>query len=233
MISTLKKIICAALTALGLFNASCSKTKWIWNTEEEYFKLPYWNERVEAFKKIKHKPHTCKLFIGDSITEGYELNKHYSDNTIVNMGIGGDFTSGILMRLDVVKKLQPKKIFLMIGINDISKNVPRELTQKRYAEIISTIRKDCPEAALYVQSNLPTAHMGGSDATNSMVLLEVNLLNAFLQEQCTMNGATFIDLYPLFELNGMLNERYTYDGLHINNEGYKIWTSAIQTYVEI
>ncbi len=232
MLSNFKKIICAALTAIGLFSNSCSKTKWIWNTEEEYYNLPFWNQRVEEFKKIKRDPNTCTLFIGDSITEGYELNKHFSDNTMVNMGIGGDFTSGILMRLNVVKKLQPKKIFIMIGINDITKGVPRDITHKRYDEILNTLKRDCPNAAIYVQSNLPTTGMGGGAESNQLVLNEVYALNTFLQEECTAKGATFINLYPLFELEGTLNPEYTYDGLHINNDGYKVWTEAIRSMVE-
>ncbi len=232
MFSSLKKIVCAVLTAFSLFTSSCSKTKWVWNTEEEYFKLPYWNQRVEEFKKIKHDPNTCKLFIGDSITEGYELNKHYSDNTLVNMGIGGDFTSGILMRLDIVKNLQPKKIFIMIGINDITKAVPRDVIHRRYAEIITRLKKDCPKAQLYVQSNLPTSGLGGSDESNNAVLAEVLALNAFLQEQCALKNVTYINLYPLFELDGKLNSCYTYDGLHISNDGYTLWTDTIRALVE-
>ena len=65
MLDSLKKIAYAALTTIGLFTSSCSKSKWIWNTEAEYFKLPYWSERVEQFKKIKREPNTAKLFIGD------------------------------------------------------------------------------------------------------------------------------------------------------------------------
>ena len=173
------KLICAVLTAVGFASTGCHKTKWIWETEEEYFKLPYWDQRVKELHKRGYQVGNGTFFIGDSITEGYDLYRMYGDNTIVNMGIGGDFTSGVLMRLDLVKKYKPKKVFLMIGINDILKNVPLELIQKRYAEIIDVIRRDSPTTQLYIQSNLPTLNLGGNKLTNQSILDSVSDLNEF------------------------------------------------------
>ena len=226
-----RKLICAFLTAMGFATTGCHKTKWIWETEEEYFKLPYWDQRVKELHKREYQTGNGTFFIGDSITEGYDLYRMYGDNTIVNMGIGGDFTSGVLMRLDLVKKYQPKKVFLMIGINDILKNVPIELIQKRYAEIIDTILRDSPTTHLYIQSNLPTLNLGGNLTTNQPILDKVNQLNEFLRIQCATKGAEFIDLHTHFMKDGQLNAEYTYDGLHISEAGYQLWTQIISECV--
>lgn len=226
-----RKLICAFLTAMGFATTGCHKTKWVWETEEEYFKLPYWDQRVKEMHKREYQSGRETFFIGDSITEGYDLYRMYNDNTIVNMGIGGDFTSGVLMRLDLVKEHKPKKVFLMIGINDILKNVPMDVIQKRYGEIIDRIRHDSPETKLFVQSNLPTLNMGGTAETNQAVLDKVNLLNSFVQLRCQEKGATFLELYHHFIRDGQLNPDYTYDGLHISEAGYQEWTRLIQEYV--
>lgn len=227
-----RKLMCAFLTALGFATSGCHKTRWVWETEEEYFKLPYWDQRVKELRKKEYQNGTGTFFIGDSITEGYDLYRMYGDNTIVNMGIGGDFTSGVLMRLDLVRKHQPKKIFLMIGINDILKNVPMDVIQKRYGEIIDKIRSESPSTELYIQSNLPTYNLGGNQSTNQPVLDLVSQLNTFLMAQCASKGAQFIDLHSHFMKDGQLNPEFTYDGLHISEAGYQLWTQLISDKVK-
>jgi lysophospholipase L1-like esterase len=84
---------------------------------------------------------------------------------------------------------------------------------------------------VYVQSNLPTVGYGGSDASNKIIVDQVKQLNAFLKEQCHIFNCTFIDLYPYFEKDDVLVQAYTYDGLHISEAGYQLWTSIIKDLV--
>lgn len=167
------------------------------------------------------------------MTEGYDLRRHFEMDSLVNMGISGDFTSGVLKRTDLVKKLQPKKIFIMIGINDILKSVPQDRIKSQYAEILSELQEYCPDATVFVQSNLPTSGMGGNDASNSTVLEKVKDLNQFLVTQCLAKNIAFVNLYPLFEnVDLKLNPDYTYDGLHLNDAGYVVWTEQILPLVK-
>jgi lysophospholipase L1-like esterase len=101
--------------------------------------------------------------------------------------------------------------------------------QSNYSDIIDLIRKKCPDAQLYVQSNLPCDQSVSAELTNDVLVNHVRELNGFLQTQCAEKGATFINLYPLFEIEGKrLDPKLTYDGLHLNHEGYIVWTNAIQ-----
>lgn len=228
----LKKIGCGVLAALGISLGACHKSKFVWETEDQYFKLPMWNNRVKEFNEIRRKPGTATLFIGDSITEGYDLQRMFGDTNIINMGIGGDFTSGILMRLEPVKTLEPRKIFIMIGINDITKNTPLETTISRYGEIIDRIHQLSPQTKLYVQSNLPTRMIGGTELANALIVEKVKNLNAYLKNKCQQKEDVFIDLYSSFQENDVLIEKYTYDGLHISEAGYQLWTSIILPMVK-
>lgn len=220
--------ICAILGGLGILVTGCTKTKYVWSTEEEYFKVPIWKEHVKKFKKIKAQPHTVKLFIGDSITEGFDLNRHLNMDSLVNMGISGDVTSGILKRLYLVEKLQPKKIFIMIGINDIRLKIPMERIQSQYAQIIQSLKLSCPDAEIYVQSVLPARGIDGTDMTNEVVAKSVRELNHFLEKQCVELNVHFLYLYPLFEEpKDFLRQEYTYDGIHLCDEGYRFWSEQI------
>lgn len=223
----------ALFFAALLFFTSCTKSRYTWNTEAEYFKVPIWKNKVKAFKKIKMAPNTAKLFIGDSITEGFDLNRHLNDSTTVNMGIGGDFTSGVLRRLDIVAALQPKQIFVMIGINDILKNVPQDRIENNYREIIAYMKKHCTNSKIYVQSNLPTTGMGGTDESNRIIVARVEELNAFLTELCAANQIEFINLYPKFETTDhKLIPELTYDGLHLSDSGYVVWSNEIRSLLQ-
>jgi len=220
-----------SLAALFVFITGC-KARYTWNTEEEYYRLPKWQDYVNKFEKMDYPPHTTTLFIGDSMTEGFDLKKHLGGDSLVNMGIGGDFTSGILKRLYVVDSLRPRKVFVMIGINDILKNVPQERIETQYEQIISQLKSICPQSEIYIQSCLPTTGMGGSEANNSLVIARVKQLNNFLVNECERQGVHFINLYPLFEKPmDHMNSTLTYDGLHLNEEGNKVWAQAITNVV--
>lgn len=229
----LRRYFALLLVVLSAAFSGCKAKKYTWSTEEEFYRLPMWQQRVNSFKKTKMEPNTAILFIGDSMTEGFDLQKFFPGIVAVNQGISGDFTSGVMRRLDVAVRLQPKKIFVMIGINDILKKVPFDQTLNNYNELLRQLRMQCPEAALYVQSNLPTAGMGGSTETNAAVVRQVRSLNDFLREQCKAVGATFIDMYKAYETgSGELNAIYTYDGLHLSDEGYAVWAQTIRSYVQ-
>lgn len=212
-----------------VFFASCAKTRYTWSTEDEYYRLPMWKNHVRNFKKIKMAPNTAKIFIGDSITEGFDLKRHLDDSTLVNMGIGGDFTSGVLRRLDVAADLKPAKVFVMIGINDILKDVDQARIENNYREIISYLKNNFTESKIYIQSVLPTVSMGGSDEANAKYGQRIQQINQFLKDQCADVEFTFIDLYPEFEISAMkLNPEYTYDGLHLSDKGYTIWSELVR-----
>jgi lysophospholipase L1-like esterase len=232
LLHQVRNILCALLAGIGLLSTGCSKSKYVWSTEEEYFDVPIWKQHVKAFKKMKYPEHTTTLFIGDSMTEGFDLRRHLGGDSLVNMGISGDFTSGILKRLDVVEKLQPKKIFIMIGINDILKSVPQDRIKMQYGAIIDQLSKDCPNARIFVQSNLPTSGMGGNAEANNAVLAKVNDLNAFLFTTCEAKHISFINMYPSFEATDLtLKPEYTYDGLHLSDAGYVVWSNLIRDKV--
>lgn len=208
------------------------KTRMVWNTEEEYYRLPRWQQYVHRFEKMNHAPHTTTLFIGDSMTEGFDLKRHFKKDLLINMGISGDFTSGVLRRLYQVERLQPKKIFVMIGINDIGHDVEQPRIESNYAQIIEQLKTLCPGSEIYIQSCLPT-HLRSSDAAaDAAHLARIVQLNAFIEEQCVLHQVQYIHLYPLFQgADGYLNPDFTYDGLHLNEAGYRIWADAIRQWV--
>ena len=95
------------------------------------------------------------IFLGNSITEMGNWKKLLNDTTVINRGIGGDITFGVLKRLDDVIKRQPSKLFLLIGINDIAKDIPDAVIADNIRKIILRVQAESPSAKIYVESILP------------------------------------------------------------------------------
>src|SRR5690606_26918692 len=81
--------------------------------------------------------------------------KVLNDSTVVNRGIGGDITFGVLKRLGDITDRQPSKVFILLGINDIGKDIPIAVIADNYLKIVREIQRKCPQAKIFVQSVLP------------------------------------------------------------------------------
>ncbi|MFM8911788.1 MAG: GDSL-type esterase/lipase family protein, partial [Flammeovirgaceae bacterium] len=118
------------------------------NLPEHYVK------RVAMFKK---QPIVTEkiMMVGNSITEGGDWKKLLNDSTIINRGISGDVTFGVLNRLDDIIRRKPAKVFLLIGINDLSRNTPNEVIIENIFNIVYRVRSASPRTEIFVQSILP------------------------------------------------------------------------------
>src|SRR5690348_1170260 len=82
----------------------------------------YYLQRVSHFKTLP-KTKGDIIFLGNSITDGAEWSELFNDNKIKNRGISGDITAGVLHRLNEVAERKPDKVFLLIGVNDLARNI--------------------------------------------------------------------------------------------------------------
>ena len=167
---------------------------------------------------------TDVVFLGDSITARFEWQEYFSDLTVANRGIDSDVTEGVLNRLDPVENQHPKKIFLMIGINDIMHKLPLDTSMQNYKKILTQLSEALPDCRIYVQSVLPVNTSTGID--NS----DVSAFNTELRQLCSDLALPYIDLYSLMVTEGN-NFTYTVDGVHPTGEGYAIWMDGIREYV--
>lgn len=175
------------------------------------------------------------LFLGDSITEQYDLEKYYPDMNVVNSGIGGNKTSDILKNLKKrVYQYNPSKVFLLIGINDIRSDVKEEEIVQNIEDILSELRKNRPYAELYLESIYPVDEnkSGSQTGTNE----KIKSINQTLKEYCQNEKITFINIYDLLldseSDEEKINANYTKDGLHLTDAGYEVVTGEIMRYIK-
>lgn len=164
------------------------------------------------------------IFLGDSLIQRCEWAEFFNNNNLKNRGIDGDKTEDVLNRLDCIISGKPKKIFLMVGINDITGNIPLETTVKNYNKIIEKIKINSPNTELFIQSVLPTTvHENNVQVIN---------LNNSIKELAQNSDCSYIDIFSkMSDDKGDLKEGFSKDGTHLMIKGYKTWKETIQDYV--
>jgi lysophospholipase L1-like esterase len=187
----------------------------------------YW-VRMEKFKKEAVVPGKI-VFLGNSITEGGKWKQLLKDSTIINRGISGDNTFGVLARLNEVLKLKPASLFVLIGTNDLSKKIPDEAIIENIFTIVSKIKAGSPKTKIFIQSILPvneTIEQFPQQFNNAM---HINTINDQLQRYADRLRYTYVDLYGKFiDSQGRLDAKYTFDGLHLNAAGYQRWVETLK-----
>lgn len=171
------------------------------------------------------------LFIGDSITECYDFKKHFPSLNIINEGISGNTTVDILNRLDeIFKSYNPSKIFLLIGTNDLEL-IPLTSLEivKNIKKIIALLKENFKEAIIHVQSIYPVNYEIRPFSVGKRKNKDIININKEIKK---IKDITFIDLYDDFlDDNNKLNHKYTYDGLHMSELGYKLISEKLNKYL--
>ena len=208
--------------------------------------------QISAYKKrindFKENPIGYKkiVFLGNSITEGgRDWNKKFGLNNVINRGITGDITGGVLARLDEIHYYKPTAVFLLIGLNDIfNGDIPYQegLTTSYVAENILRIAKEIQRHSesteIFIQTILPIdkkkfMEVRGFYPQHSVPLMsQINEINLKIYKKNKNNAFTVIDLHSAFvNERGLMNEVYSTDGVHLNEAGYQVWVEYVGKYV--
>ena len=176
-------------------------------------------------------PQTSKatVFLGNSITERGMWSELLPGKLVMNRGIGGDNTFGVLARIKPIIESKPKKIFLLIGINDLGRGIPVDTISKNIEKIVVSFQAESSKTKLYLQSVLPM---------NDEILKTANLknkghliieLNEKIKAIAVKRKLTYINLHEVFN-NGkdQLKSELTADGIHIKPEAYVLWVNYLK-----
>ncbi|QEM10619.1 family 20 glycosylhydrolase [Mucilaginibacter rubeus] len=191
----------------------------------------YYQQRATHFKTL---PKTAGdiIFLGNSITDGAEWSELFGDCRIKNRGISGDISAGVIARLPEVADRKPEKIFLLIGVNDLSRNTSPDSVVKNIMLISNYLHEKTPATKVYVQSILPVNKIYNKFGTHTGKSTQINEVNQALQTAADKSHYTFINIHDAFcGVDGLLNPELTNDGLHLKGEGYLLWKHLLYPYV--
>lgn len=183
--------------------------------------------KVDQFKSYPNAEKDI-VFLGNSITAGTDWNELLGNRSIKNRGISGDITFGVLERLDEVIEGKPAKVFILIGVNDISRNVPDTVILANYQKIVQRIKSGSPATKIYCQTLLPVNNTFDKFKNHYNKDEHILWVNKQLKVLAQNEKVTLIDLYPAF-LDGekRLIKEFTHDGLHLTAAGYQRWAELL------
>ena len=176
------------------------------------------------------------IFIGDSIVEYYPFQELLGTaKTIVNRGIRGYQTGLLLDNLDAhLYGDAVDQIVLLIGTNDIGKDVPMNDALDNLEGVIQSLNRDYPLSQIKLLSILPvnegerykqTVYIRTNEKIREWNQAYEALASAYMQ-------VDFIPIYDsLTDSEGQLKSAYTTDGLHLSVAGYQALSDALKTYL--
>lgn len=196
--------------------------------------------RHERFNAISREGKAKLVFLGDSITEGWEgagaqvWEAYYGPATgrhAANFGIGGDRTEHVVWRLEHgnFDGLKPKLIVLMIGTNNAGhRKDPAEETAAGVSRIVSALQSTCPDSKILVLGIFPRGDR--LDDPDRVLNEQVNAkLGGYADGKRVRYrdiGATFLDA------DGLPRRDLMPDLLHLSPAGYALWAEAIEPDVK-
>jgi lysophospholipase L1-like esterase len=209
-------------------------------------KDPWWVQRHAALnarvKSAAEKGDAKVLFLGDSITQGWENEgkdtwaKHFAPRGAINLGIGGDRTQHVLWRLAnghteglarPAKGDAPALVVLMIGTNNTNSDAPEQI-DAGVGAVLASLRERLPKAKVLLLAIFPRG-----EKPDDIFRQRVDATNALLAKRAASPGVTYLDIGKSFlEADGTIAKAIMPDALHLSPEGYARWAKAIESTVK-
>lgn len=193
-----------------------------------------WMERHKGMNERVAQGNVDLVFIGDSITQGWEGNgkevwkEFYGDRNAVNLGIGGDRTQHVMWRLDNgnLEGIEPKLAVIMIGTNNSNSNKPEEIADG-IEMIVEQLKEKTPETKILLLGIFPRG------AAPDDRLRQVNeKTNEIVSKLADGEQVHYLDIGEKFlEDDGTLSREVMPDLLHLNEKSYRIWAESIEPKV--
>ena len=194
--------------------------------ERERMVKEYYENKLSLYEKENNEYSDYEVdvaFLGDSLTDGYNLEAYYPQYKTANRGIGGETTHGLEKRLKVsAYDLKPKVVVMLIGGNNL------DTMFENYEDILIGLRDNLPKTKVVLVSLTAM----GQDWGRKNQLAAYN--NVKIKKLAAKYGYEFVDLYtPLFdESTGEVYEGYTTDGAHFTQRGYEVVTNTITPAID-
>lgn len=223
--------LCAVLVSLFAAAARAQETKTIHDAIKPVPRTGGWMKRHEAMNERVKQGNVDLVFIGDSITQGWEgrgkdvWKKFYGERNAVNLGISGDRTQHVMWRLDNgnLAGISPKAAVIMIGTNNSGTNSPEEIAEGVTA-IVRQLQEKTPKTQILLLATFPRG--ANADDKKRQVNEQSNSIVAKLADD---DNVTYLDIGKEFLADdGTLSKDIMPDLLHLSERGYTIWAESIE-----
>ncbi len=202
--------------------------------------LQDWNQlgRYHADdEKLKGQPADPNrvVFLGDSITDGWNMTTYFPGKPYVNRGISGQVLPQMLVRMypDVIE-LKPAVMVLLGGTNDIARNngmTTLAMIQENTMAITELAHAHGIKVVLC--SVTPIADYGRTKMSDGRPPADILKVNLWMREYAGKVGAIYADYFnALADDKGLLKPGISMDGLHPNQQGYNLMVPVVQAAID-
>lgn len=218
LVSLALLVVLCVIGSIGFFRYAENKKTL---AEREKVVREYYNNKLEIYatENSTYDDYAVDVaFLGDSLTDGYNLAQYYPQLVTANRGIGGETTHGLEARLKIsVYDLCPKVAVMLIGGNNL------DTMLDNYEDILVGLRDNLPQTKVVLISLTAM----GKDWAHKNQLATYN--NVTVKKLAQKYGFTFVDMFtPLFnEQTGEIYDEYTTDGAHLTALGYEVFTDVL------
>ncbi|MEX0770386.1 MAG: platelet-activating factor acetylhydrolase IB subunit [Balneolaceae bacterium] len=200
---------------------------------EEEWAIEWWMPRHEAKLEEEGRESARLLFLGDSITQGWEeagkevWEEYYTPLGAYNLGFSGDRTENVLWRLEhgEVDGINPELAVLMIGTNNTGhRQDPPQETARGVERILEELGRRLPDTKVLLLAIFPR----GATPADSLRQLN-NEINERITALADNKRVYFLDINDVFlDEEGGLSEEIMPDLLHPNEQGYELWAEEME-----
>jgi len=164
------------------------------------------------------------VFFGDSLIFYGDFASVFPDKVVCNLGLRGDTIKGLIDRVEQVQLLKPKRVFLMVGINDVA-HITADEFEMLYNRLLDSIIQVLPETAIIVQNILPiNSKFFCLNCDNA----KIDACNNRLQKIIEGRNLDYLDVHSLYVEDGQLPLLLTRDGIHLITLAYDRWYELLK-----
>jgi lysophospholipase L1-like esterase len=168
--------------------------------------------------------HDGHAFVGDSLLAGGRWAEWFPDLEVHDFAVAGSTTDELLERLDEVVRAQPDELVLLAGTEDLTRRGSVEHIVRNIETALVTLRRELPGTRLLLVSILPR----GREFAD-----RIHEANRHLWQFVATVHGQYLDAWPKLALeDGELNETYSPDRLHLNDDGYDAWLEELRPALE-
>jgi lysophospholipase L1-like esterase len=204
--------------------------------ERQYLDYQQWVNLLRQEAIAAQNEPRLTVLLGDSISLWFPPDLLPGRRTWLNQAISGERSAGLQQRIDLLAVAPVETVFIMIGINDLIGGEPEWQVVENIDATVADLQAQHPQAQIVVQSILP--HGGerstweGRDRLLALPPGRIEAVNESLADVAQRRGVNYLDLHAAFtDGEGYLRPELTTDGLHLNEQGYWVWRTAIAVFL--
>lgn len=178
------------------------------------------------------------LFVGDFYFSQYDIEGSFIQSKFVNNNKEENTSADILENINTnIYQYNPTDVFILIGINDLDQGILSSEINNNIKSIIEGIKENRPGANIYILSLLPINdsddEIVNKNYISNLSNKEIVETNELIEKTCESEKVKYVDIYKeLVDEDGLLNIKYTTNGLYLNNVGYQMITDVLNEYIK-